>query len=65
MLLYDVLQQGYPMAVVAQWIKTKGRLSMVSLWQRYRTLHMCAFSISKRDESLVEKGAMVQAGSAH
>ena len=55
MLLYDVLQQGLPMTVVPQWIETKGRMSMVSLRPRYRTLHMSAFRISKSEQVLIVK----------
>ena len=55
MLLYDVLQQGLPMIVVPQWIKTKGRMSMVSLRPRHPTSHMSAFRISESEECLIVK----------
>ena len=43
------------MTVVPQWIETKSRMSIVSLRQRYPTLHMCAFRISESDECLIVK----------
>ena len=55
MLLYDVFQQGLPMTVVPQWIGTKGRMSMVSLWPRHPIMHMSAFRISNSEECLIVK----------
>ena len=43
------------MAVVPQWIETKGRMSIVSLRPRYPALHMNAFRISRSDECLIVK----------
>ena len=46
MLLYDVLQQGLPVNVVPQWIKTKGTMSIIILRPRYPTDYFSAFKIS-------------------
>ena len=43
------------MTVVPQWVETKGRMSMVSLWPRHSTSHMSAFRISKTEECLIVK----------
>ena len=43
------------MTIVPQWIETKGRMSIVSLRPRYRTVHMSAFRISESDECLIVK----------
>ena len=55
MLLYDVVQQGHPMNVVPHGIETKGTMSIVSLRQRYPTMHFSAFRISKSEEVLIVK----------
>ena len=55
MLLYDVFQQGLPMSVVPRWLKSKGRMTMVSLRPRYPALHMSAFTISRSEQVLVVK----------
>ena len=55
MLLYDVLQQGLPMNVVPDWIKTKGTMNIVSLRLRYPTIHFSAFRISNSEECLIVK----------
>ena len=43
------------MTVVPQGIETKGRMSIVSLRQRYPALHNNAFRISRSDECLIVK----------
>ena len=43
------------MIVVPQWIKAKGRMSMVSIWPRLLTLHMSAFRISRSEQVLIVK----------
>ena len=43
------------MNVVPHWIKTKGRMRMVSLRPRYPTMHFSALRISKKEECLIVK----------
>ena len=43
------------MTVVPQWIKAKGRMSMVSIQPRLPTLHMSAFRISRSEQVLIVK----------
>ena len=55
MLLYDVLQQGLPMNVVHDWIKTKVTMNIVSLRPRYPTMQFSAYKISNSEECLIVK----------
>src|SRR5215216_2944773 len=43
------------MILVPQWIKNKGRMSIVSLRPRHPTLHFSAFRISQTEECLIVK----------
>ena len=43
------------MNVVPRWLKSKGRMTMVSLRPRHPTLHFSAFKISRSEQVLIVK----------